>query len=111
MTHLRHRLDPVIHLPVRFAIVAALSAVERAEFGFVRDAVEISDSLLSQHVTTLADAGYVRVQKKQAGRRSKTWLSLTPRGRTAFTEHLAILNQIAQASPATSGMPDAGRAS
>ena len=44
MSHPRHQLDPVIHLPVRFSIVAALSAVERAEFRFVRDTVELSDS-------------------------------------------------------------------
>lgn len=99
MSHPRHQLDPVIHLPVRFSIVAALSAVERAEFRFVRDTVEISDSLLSQHVTTLEQAGYVRVSKRQAGRRSRTWLSLTPRGREAFSHHLAVLNQIAT-SPA-----------
>ncbi len=48
--------------------MAALNVVERAEFGFIRDAVEISDSLLSQHVTTLEQAGYLRVSKQQAGR-------------------------------------------
>ena len=95
MSHLRHELDPVIHLPVRFSIVATLSGVERAEFQFVRDTVEISDSLLSQHVTTLEQAGYVRVSKRKAGRRTKTWLSLTPKGQAAFSHHLAVLNQIA----------------
>jgi len=100
MTHLRHQLDAVIHSPIRFAIVAALSAVERAEFRFVRDTVEISDSLLSQHVTTLSDAGYVRVSKRQEGRRSRTWLSLTASGRAAFTNHLAILNRMADGAAA-----------
>ena len=55
----------------------------------------ISDSLLSQHVTTLEAAGYVRVSKRQEGRRSRTFLSLMPKGRAAFTRHLAVLNQIA----------------
>ena len=55
----------------------------------------ISDSLLSQHVTTLEAAGYVRVSKRQEGLRSRTFLSLTPKGRAAFTRHLAVLNQIA----------------
>jgi DNA-binding MarR family transcriptional regulator len=95
MSHPRHELDAVIHLPVRFSIVAALSAVERAEFGFVRDTVEVSDSLLSQHLTTLERAGYVKVTKRQVGRRSRTWLSLTPDGRTALARHLALLNEIA----------------
>lgn len=95
MSHPRHDLDPVIHLPVRFSIVAALSGVERAEFRFVRDTVEVSDSLLSQHVTTLEQAGYVRVSKRQSGRRTTTWLSLTPKGQAAFRHHLDVLNQIA----------------
>lgn len=99
MNHPRRELDPVIHSPVRFSIIAALSAVERADFGYIRDAVEISDSSLSQHVTTLERAGYLKVAKGQAGRRSKTWLSLTPAGHTAFTHHLAVFNRIASDPP------------
>lgn len=95
MSHLRHELDAVIHSPVRFAIVAALNKVERAEFRFVRDTVEVSDSSLSQHVTTLEEAGYLQVTKRQAGRRARTWLSLTPEGRKAFKHHLDVINQIA----------------
>jgi DNA-binding MarR family transcriptional regulator len=106
MSHPRHELDPVIHLPVRFSIVAALSAVERVEFRFVRDTVEISDSLLSQHVTTLEQAGYVRVSKRKAGRRTKTWLSLTPKGHAAFSNHLAVLNRIAAQSAADRAITD-----
>jgi DNA-binding MarR family transcriptional regulator len=100
MTHLRHQLDPVIHSPIRFAIAATLNAAERAEFRFVRDTVEVSDSLLSQHVTTLEEAGYVRVTKRQDGRRTRTWLSLTPKGRAAFARHLDVLNRIARATDA-----------
>jgi DNA-binding MarR family transcriptional regulator len=111
MRHPRHDLDPVIHLPVRFSIVAALSAVERAEFGFIRDTVEVSDSLLSQHLTTLERAGYVKVTKRQVGRRSRTWLSLTPDGRAALTRHLALLNQIAGSATADAGDEDSAERS
>jgi DNA-binding MarR family transcriptional regulator len=99
MTHPRHRLDPVIHSPARFSIVAALMSADRVEFRFVRDAVELSDSALSQHVTSLEQAGYVKVTKGQVGRRPRTWLALTPAGREAFTAHLAVLNQIATVPP------------
>jgi DNA-binding MarR family transcriptional regulator len=102
MSHPRHALDPVIHLPVRYSIMAALHAVERAEFGFIRDAIEISDSLLSQHITTLQQAGYADVSKRQAGRHTKTWLSLTPEGRAAFRRHVAVLNQIAASADGSS---------
>jgi len=93
--HLRHQLDTVIHTPARFSIMAALMAADKAEFRFVRDTVELTDSSLSQHVTTLEQAGYVKVTKGQVGRRPRTWLAATRSGRAAFTDHLATLNQLA----------------
>ena len=67
--HARHRLDEVIHAPVRFSIVATLAAVDEAEFALVRDEVEVSDSVLSKQVSTLEQAGYVRVRKGYVGKR------------------------------------------
>ena len=93
--HARHRLDEVIHAPVRFSIVATLAAVDEAEFALVRDEVEVSDSVLSKQVSTLEQAGYVRVRKGYVGKRPRTWLSLTRAGRTAYTGHLAALREIA----------------
>ncbi|MGL5861551.1 MAG: transcriptional regulator, partial [Phycicoccus sp.] len=57
-SHARHRLDGVIHAPVRLSIVAMLAGVDEAEFAAVRDEVEVSDSVLSKHVATLEQAGY-----------------------------------------------------
>lgn len=95
MSHPRNQLDEIIHQPVRFSIVALLVAAKRAEFSFVRDGVEISDSLLSRHITLLEDAGYVNVEKGYVGKRPRTWLSLTSKGRRAFETHVAALREIA----------------
>lgn len=91
----RARLDEVIHSPVRLSVVAALAATDEAEFGAVRDAVEISDSALSKAVTVLEQAGYVTVRKGYVGKRPRTWLALTPDGRAALRDHLAALRAIA----------------
>ncbi|BDD83688.1 MarR family transcriptional regulator [Tsukamurella pulmonis] len=93
--HARHRLDDVIHAPVRFSIVAALSKVENAEFAAVRDAVELSDSVLSKQASQLEAAGYVKITKGYVGKRPRTWLSLTAQGRRAFAAHLDALRAIA----------------
>ncbi|MEU2202428.1 transcriptional regulator [Isoptericola sp. NPDC019482] len=93
--HPRHRLDDVIHAPVRFSIVAALASVDEAVFGVVRDGVGISDSVLSKQVSVLEQAGYVAVRKGAVGRRPRTWLRLTPKGRRAFRDHLDALRDIA----------------
>ncbi|MQA02763.1 MAG: transcriptional regulator [Streptosporangiales bacterium] len=94
-THPRHRIDDVIHSPVRFSVAATLAGLDNAEFRHVRDTVEVSDSVLSKHVTALETAGYVKVKKGYVGKRPRTWLSLTAKGREAYERHLAALRDIA----------------
>lgn len=96
-THPRHRLNETVHAPVRFSIMAALVVADEAEFGFIRDTVEVSDSVLSKQVAVLEAAGLVKVRKGYVGKRPRTWLSLTTTGRRAFADHLAALRDIAGA--------------
>lgn len=105
--HPRHQLDDVIHAPVRLSVVAALAAVDSADFREVRDAVEVSDSVLSKAVATLEAAGYVDVTKGRVGRRPRTWLALTAAGRTALADHLAALTAIAAGGSLLEAAPDA----
>jgi DNA-binding MarR family transcriptional regulator len=91
----RDRLDEAIHAPVPLSIVAALAATDEAEFGAVRDAVQVSDSALSKHAAALEQVGYVGVRKGYVGRRPRTWLRLTPEGRGALAAHLTALRAIA----------------
>jgi len=87
--------DPVIHAPGRLQICALLSASEEAEFAMIRDAIAVSDSVLSKHLRQLEEAGYVRPRKATAEGRQRTWLSLTPKGRSAFAAHVAELTRLA----------------
>lgn len=80
---------------VRLSIVAALAGVEKAEFAYVRDLVEITDSALSKQVSRLEEAGWVTVEKGQAGRRPRTWLHLTGEGLALYRRHVAALTAIA----------------
>ncbi|MFG2628108.1 transcriptional regulator [Streptomyces sp. NPDC048473] len=95
--HPRHALEPLLTSPVRLSIVAALAPVERAEFGYVRDLVEISDSVLSKQVSALEGAGHVAVKKGRIGRQPRTWLSLTATGLAVYRRHLDALRAIAGA--------------
>jgi DNA-binding transcriptional ArsR family regulator len=92
--HPRYRLDEVIHAPVRLSIMSALAAADRVDFRFLRELVEVSDSLLSKHMTLLEDARYVEVIKGYQGKRPRTWFSLTDTGRAAFDAYLAALHEI-----------------
>ncbi len=46
--------------------------------------LEVSDSLLSKHMSHLEEAGYVQVIKGYHGKRPRTWYSLSGTGRQAF---------------------------
>jgi DNA-binding MarR family transcriptional regulator len=93
--HPRHRLDPVVHFPIRLSIMACLAEVTEAEFGFVMETVEINAATCSKQVAALETAGYLAVRKGYVGRRPRTWLSLTGRGREALAAYLDALRAIA----------------
>ncbi len=95
--HPRARLDDLVHQPVRFSLLAGLAQADWLEFRFLRDTLEISDSLLSRQASILEQAGYVDIRKGHVGKWPRTWLKLTPEGRTAFTDHLNTLREIVEA--------------
>lgn len=87
-------LDAHIHAPARLRLMTMLTAVSQAEFATIRDTLNVSDSVLSKHIAALVTVEYVSSRKGvRAGRRT-TWLSLTPRGRTALARHVAALREL-----------------
>ena len=74
--------------------MTTLSAVSEAEFATLRAALEVSDSVLSKHLSALAEAGYVRIRKGTLAGRRTTWVALTAKGRRALREHVAALRRL-----------------
>jgi DNA-binding MarR family transcriptional regulator len=79
----------------RLKVAAFLSGCERAEFGVVAAACELTDSTLSKAMTALQQTGYVLVKKGYVGKRPRTWLSLTSQGRRALAGHLGAVAALA----------------
>lgn len=101
--------DPVIHAPGRLQICAVLSTVDAAEFALLRDAVKVSDSVMSKHLKQLEEAGYVALTKAADNGRQRTWASLTGQGRKAFAAHVAELQRLASmTAPAPLGQGFSG---
>ena len=96
MSDARLTFDPVIHAPARLQIMAVLAGVQDAEFAMLRTIADVSDSVLSKHLSALSEAGYVRLRKAALDGRQRTWASLTRAGRTAFREHVAALTMLAK---------------
>ena len=98
--------DELIHAPLRLQICAMLAPVRWLPFSDIRDSLEISDSVLSKHLSALAGAGYVEVSRVRADARSRRRVTLTGSGRVAVRGHLAALRAIAAAAePATATEP------
>ncbi|WP_380167396.1 winged helix-turn-helix domain-containing protein [Jannaschia sp. R86511] len=93
--HPRHDLDPLLLHGVRFSVLAVAVSVEKVAFAYVRDALQVSDSVLSKQLTSLDEAGYLRIDKVAEGRRARTWVRATDAGREAFARHRAALAAIA----------------
>ena len=87
--------DPIIHAPNRLQICALLSPLEEAEFIVLREELEVSESVLSKHLSQLQEAGYLAVRKGTVNGRARKWASLTPKGRRAFAAHVGALQKLA----------------
>ena len=74
--------------------MALLAAAEWADFKFIRDNLDLSDSALSKQLSALEEAGYVEIRKGFVGKRPRTSVRLSDHGRRAFDGHVAALQQL-----------------
>jgi DNA-binding MarR family transcriptional regulator len=86
--------DANVLAPARLKLMVTLTAASEAEFSTVRDAVEVSDSVLSKHLSALEAVNYVKRRKGVHRGRRTTWIALTPRGRKALYAHVAALQEL-----------------
>jgi DNA-binding MarR family transcriptional regulator len=87
-------LDDTVHQRHRLGILTITAEAQRAEFGYLREALGLTPGNLSRHLTVLEEAGLVIVEKGYAGRRAKTWVRITAQGRTALAAELAALTEL-----------------
>ncbi|GIH21220.1 transcriptional regulator [Rugosimonospora africana] len=89
--HPANGLDDVVHQRVRLGILTIAHEARRVEFGYLRTQLELTGGNLSQHLGVLETAGLIEVEKGYAGRRARTWVTLTQAGHTALAEEIARL--------------------
>jgi DNA-binding MarR family transcriptional regulator len=94
MTMTEARFDELIHPSTRLSIVALLASTDWAEFSFVRERLDMSDSALSKQFTTLEEAGYITVDRPVSNHRRRVRVALTAEGRRAFEGHVAALHAV-----------------
>jgi DNA-binding MarR family transcriptional regulator len=94
MTHPTVQLDDVIHQRVRLGILAVLAEADLADFTYLRDSLELTDGNLSRHLQVLEDGGFVTIEKRFEGKKPRTWVRATKKGRSSLAEHLLTLKAL-----------------
>jgi DNA-binding MarR family transcriptional regulator len=88
-------LDERVHQRHRLGILTITAEAQRADFGYLREALGLTAGNLSKHLTVLEEAGMIQVEKGYAGRRPRTWVRITRPGRAALAAELATLTRLA----------------
>ena len=89
--HPTRGLDDVVHQRHRLGILTVAAEAKRVEFGYLRESLDLTAGNLSRHITVLADAGLVEVEKGYQGRRPRTWVRITREGQRALAAEIAAL--------------------
>ena len=87
-------IDRLIHEPARLMILAYLYVVDSADFVFLVRQTGLTWGNLSSHISKLAAAGYVEVEKEFVDKKPHTMLRLTSEGRAAFQEYRQSMKQV-----------------
>ena len=80
-------VNRLVHEPARLAILTVLSACGKADFRFLQSLTGLSQGNLSSHLLKLEKRGLITIEKRVKGKYMRTWLRITPTGRTAFQQH------------------------
>jgi DNA-binding MarR family transcriptional regulator len=87
-------LDERVHQRHRLGVLTIAAEAERADFGYLREALGLTAGNLSKHLTVLEDAGLIQVEKGYHGRRPRTWVRITRQGRGALAAEVAALTEL-----------------
>ena len=84
-------LDPILHAPLRLAVVSLLLSVKEAEFTFIKEKTNSTAGNLSVQITKLKEAEYVEVTKQFRDNYPLTICKITPKGVDAFENYVKAL--------------------
>jgi DNA-binding transcriptional ArsR family regulator len=87
-------IDDTVHQRHRLGILTITAEAQRADFGQLRVALGLTAGNLSRHLAVLEEAELVQVEKGYEGRRPRTWVRITSRGRKALAAELATLTEL-----------------
>jgi DNA-binding MarR family transcriptional regulator len=93
--------DEIIHQSTRLKLTATLNALgtgESLEFGQLKAILGTTDGNMTTHLSALERAEYIEILKDFVGKKSRTRIALTRKGRRAFRQHVDYLKSILEGS-------------
>lgn len=90
-------IDRLVHEPARLSLLSLLAVVRQADFVFLRNETGLTAGNVSSHLSKLAAAGYVEIDKRFEGNRPQTRVRISRRGRAALREYLASMRSVVDA--------------
>jgi DNA-binding HxlR family transcriptional regulator len=92
--HPTNGIDDLVHQRHRLGILTITAEAQRADFGYLREALNLTAGNLSRHLTVLEEAGLIQVEKGYEGRKPRTRVRITRQGRAALATEIATLTEL-----------------
>jgi DNA-binding MarR family transcriptional regulator len=86
-------LDPLLHAPLRLAIVSYLMTHSKASFKELKSDTAATSGNISVQLKKLEEAGYLRIEKSFLDNYPLTQVRLTKKGIKAFEEYVKALKK------------------
>ena len=87
-------INSLIHAPARLKVMTQLYVLDAADATFLVNRTGLTWGNLSTHVTKLEAGGYVKLQKGFRGKKPRTMISLTRKGRDEFRQYRASMQKL-----------------
>ena len=87
-------IDRTMHSPARLMILVILHVVENADFTFLLKQTGLTRGNLSTHLSKLEENKYIDIKKRFMGKKPRTLIHLTERGRSAIKLYRKNMRQV-----------------
>lgn len=85
--------DPLIHQPIRSKLLSLLISNDELPFKALKESLAVTDGNLSSHLSKLEKEGYVQIEKMFEGKRPKTVVHISVKGKEAFSAYIEELKR------------------
>ena len=91
-------LNKAFESRVRLGIMSILMVNDSADFGTIKEQLQITDGNMASHLSALDKLKYISSTKQFIGKKPNTSYTATAEGKKAFSKHLDALEQLIKKS-------------